>query len=76
MQAIFSQLKIQTCLLGGWAVYYLVNQSFQKATGRSYIGSRDIDLGFHINMDWNQEQLQKLEFATTSKWLKAWVLTH
>jgi hypothetical protein len=67
MQAIFSQLKIQTCLLGGWAVYYLVNQNFQKATGRTYIGSRDIDLGFHMNMDWNQEQLQNSEFATTIK---------
>ena len=67
MQAIFAQLKIQTCLLGGWAVYYLVNQNFQKATGRTYIGSRDIDLGFHINMEWNQEQLQNSEFATTIK---------
>ena len=67
MQAIFAQLKIQTCLLGGWAVYYLVNQNFEKATGRTYIGSRDIDLGFHISMDWNQEQLQNSEFATTIK---------
>jgi hypothetical protein len=33
MQAIFAQLKSQTCLLGGWAVYYLVNQNFEKATG-------------------------------------------
>jgi sugar phosphate permease len=31
MQTIFSQLKIQTCLLGGWAVYYLVNENFEKA---------------------------------------------
>lgn len=67
MQAIFYQLKTQTCLLGGWAVYYLVNQNFQKATGRTYIGSRDIDLGFHINMKWNQEQLKNSEFATTIK---------
>jgi hypothetical protein len=67
MQAIFSQLKIQTCLLGGWAVYHLVNQNFQKATGRTYIGSRDIDLGFHINVDWTQEQLKNSGFATTIK---------
>ncbi|MCL2134939.1 MAG: hypothetical protein FWH37_05215 [Candidatus Bathyarchaeota archaeon] len=65
MQTIFAQLKTQTCLLGGWAVYYLVNENFQKATGRTYIGSRDIDLGFHINMDWTQEQLKNSEFATT-----------
>jgi hypothetical protein len=46
MEVIFTQLKIQTCLLGGWAVYYLVNKNFQKVTGRTYIGSRDIDLVF------------------------------
>jgi len=67
MQAIFAKLKSQTCLLGGWAVYYLVNQNFENATGRTYIGSRDIDLGFHINMEWNQEQLQNSEFATAIK---------
>jgi len=67
LQAIFTQLKSQACLLGGWAVYYLVNQNFEKATGRTYIGSRDIDLGFHINMDWGKEQLQNSEFATAIK---------
>jgi hypothetical protein len=67
MQAIFTQLKSQACLLGGWAVYYLVNQNFQKALGRTYVGSRDIDLGFHINMQWNQEQLENSEFATAIK---------
>ncbi|MDR1993161.1 MAG: hypothetical protein LBQ98_06690, partial [Nitrososphaerota archaeon] len=65
MQVIFAQLKTQTCLIGGWAVYYLVNEKFQKVTGRSYIGSRDIDLGFHVNRNWNQEQLKHSEFATT-----------
>ena len=67
MQTIFTQLEKQTCLLGGWAVYYLVNDNFQKSTGRTYIGSRDIDLGFHININWNQEQLKNSEFATTIK---------
>jgi hypothetical protein len=67
MQAIFALLKSQPCLLGGWAVYYLVNQNFENATGRTYIGSRDIDLGFHVNMEWNQEQLQKSEFAIAIK---------
>jgi hypothetical protein len=67
MQAIFTQLKSQACLLGGWAVYYLVNQNFEKATGRTYIGSRDIDLGFHINMEWNKEQLKNSEFSSAIK---------
>jgi hypothetical protein len=67
LQTIFKQLKGEACLLGGWAVYYLVNKNFEKATGRKYIGSRDIDLGFHINKEWNKEQLRNSEFATTIK---------
>ena len=67
LQIIFTQLKGETCLLGGWAVYYLVNKNYEKATGRKYIGSRDIDLGFHINKTWNKEQLRNSEFATTTK---------
>jgi hypothetical protein len=54
-------------LLGGWAVHYLVNENYEKATGRTYIGSRDIDLGFHINKQWNKQQLENSEFATTIK---------
>lgn len=67
LQTIFKQLKGEACLLGGWAVYYLVNKNFEKATGRTYIGSRDIDLGFHINKEWNKQQLENSEFATTIK---------
>lgn len=29
--------------------------------------AQDIDLGFHINMEWNQEQLQNSEFAAAIK---------
>jgi hypothetical protein len=67
LQTIFKQLKGKACLLGGWAVYYLINKNFEKATGRTYIGSRDIDLGFHINKEWNKQQLENSEFATTLK---------
>jgi hypothetical protein len=35
-------------MLGGWAVYLSVNENYRKVTGREYIGSRDIDLGFHM----------------------------
>jgi hypothetical protein len=67
MQIIFDQLESHACLLGGWAVYYLVNQNYQRSTGRTYIGSRDIDLGFHIDINWSQEQLKNSEFTTTIK---------
>ena len=36
-------------MLGGWAVYLTVNEGYKGLTGRGYIGSRDIDLGFHID---------------------------
>lgn len=67
---IFKQLKAPLCLLGGWAVYYIVNENFQKVTGRTYIGSRDIDLGFHINKNWSCEQLEKSEFINSIKTLE------
>lgn len=67
LKKIFARVKGEACLLGGWAVYYLVNNNFEKATGRSYIGSRDIDLGFHINKKWTKQQLENSEFAKTIK---------
>jgi hypothetical protein len=47
------------CLMGGWAVYLTMNAKFNEINGRNYIGSRDIDLGFHIDPRWSAEQLQK-----------------
>lgn len=52
------------CLLGGWAVYDLVNINFMDDVGREYIGSRDIDLGFHIDKNWTDEQLSTSIFSS------------
>jgi len=67
LEKIFKQLKEPTCLLGGWATYNIVNKNFEKANGRKYIGSRDIDIGFHIDKHWNEEQLRKSEFTAAIK---------
>jgi len=48
LEKVFKLIKGNICLLGGWAAYYIVNRNFEKTTGRKYIGSRDIDIGFHI----------------------------
>ncbi|NWG09958.1 MAG: hypothetical protein HXX80_06635 [Nitrososphaerales archaeon] len=64
LEKIFKQLPSPICLLGGWAAYHIVNKSFEKANGRKYIGSRDIDIGFHIDKEWTQKQLAKSKFAT------------
>ena len=49
--------------LGGWAVYFLVNEKYKQTTGREYIGSRDIDLGFKMEV----EDLEKSVFAKSCK---------
>jgi hypothetical protein len=67
LQIIFNQLKSPICLLGGWAIYNIVNKNFEKANGRKYIGSRDIDIGFHIDKNWTEAQLRKSRLITTIK---------
>jgi len=64
LKKVFKRLKGPVCLLGGWATYYIVNKNFEKANGRKYIGSRDIDIGFHIDKNWTEEQLRKSKFIT------------
>ena len=46
------------CLLGGWAVHLHVNDGFREEYGREYIGSRDVDLGFHVDPDWERDDLE------------------
>ena len=41
----------------------MVNQDFQEATGRGYIGSQDIDIGFHLAEGSTREDLEKSEFS-------------
>jgi hypothetical protein len=64
LEKIFQKLKEPICLLGGWAVYHIVNNNFEKANGTSYIGSRDIDIGFHIDPNWTEPQLQNSNLAS------------
>lgn len=48
LKEVINNLKEPICILGGWAVFFHVNKRFEKAQGRPYLGSRDIDLGFNI----------------------------
>lgn len=63
LERVFTQIRGDVCLLGGWATHQIVNSSFADSTGRSYIGSRDIDIGFHIDKSWSEEQLRNSEYA-------------
>jgi len=47
LKEVVGSLEEPICILGGWAVFFHANKRFQEAQGRPYLGSRDIDLGFH-----------------------------
>ena len=67
LKQIVGILNEPICILGGWAVYLTVNNDFKETEGRNYLGSRDIDLGFHIDKNLEEKQLNK---TTISKSLK------
>lgn len=46
LKLVISKLEEPVCILGGWAVFFTVNENYQNQTSRVYIGSRDIDVGF------------------------------
>ena len=50
-------------LLGGWGVYFLVNESFKEIHGSSYLGSRDVDIGFHIDPSMSVDELKRSPFS-------------
>jgi hypothetical protein len=49
LEAVFKAVKPPAALLGGWAVHLHVNDGFNSEHGRNYIGSRDIDVGLHVD---------------------------
>jgi len=49
-------------LIGGWAVYSVVNENFFQVRKREYIGSRDIDIGFHFESQWDREMIKSCSF--------------
>lgn len=61
LKNIFS-LKYNMCLIGGWAVYESVTRNYEEDKGRQYIGSKDIDIGFHIDKTWNLDQLMNSDY--------------
>jgi hypothetical protein len=63
LKTVVDKLEEPVCLIGGWAVYQHVNKNFKQATGRDYIGSRDIDIVFHFETDWNEKTLRESAFA-------------
>ena len=48
LERVLTSLQDPILLMGGWAVYLQVVDGFRETTGRDYLGSRDIDLGFSM----------------------------
>lgn len=59
LKEVIKNLEEPICILGGWAVFFHVNKRFEKAQGRPYLGSRDIDLGFYITGNLQQSSLSQ-----------------
>jgi hypothetical protein len=57
LESVFEVVEPPVCLLGGWAVHLHVNPGFQSEHGREYIGSRDIDLGVHVDTGWSDTEI-------------------
>ena len=60
---IVTRLPEPFLLLGGWAVYVTVNDSYQDEHGSQYLGSRDIDVCFHIDPNVDESELRDSTFA-------------
>lgn len=65
LQAVLGAAEPPVCLLGGWAVNLHVTTGFQEAHDRAYLGSRDIDLGIHVDPAWSAADLRAAPVATT-----------
>jgi len=57
LESVLAVVEPPVCLLGGWAVHVHVNAGFEREHGREYIGSRDIDVGVHVDPDWEPGDL-------------------
>jgi len=65
LQKIVKILEEPICILGGWAVYFTVNEIFKKEMGPDYLGSKDIDLGFHIDVNLDKDGLKNTMLKKT-----------
>jgi len=65
LQQVVDLLEQPVCILGGWAVYFTVNEQYKKEKGPNYLGSKDIDLGFHIDTTIDKNQLKNTMMQKT-----------
>ncbi len=57
IEKLKKELKRPLVILGGWAVYFLVNKNFYNLEGRNYLGSKDLDIGYYLEENMTVEEL-------------------
>jgi hypothetical protein len=65
LRQVVDLLEEPVCILGCWAVYFTVNEMYKKEKGQNYLGSKDIDLGFHIDANIDKSQLKNTMMQKT-----------
>ena len=63
LKEVIKVLEEPICILGGWAVFFHVNKKYKKVKGRNYLGSRDIDLGFHLDKNATTKEMENSSLA-------------
>lgn len=58
-------------VLGGWGVYLTVLESYKREHGTPYIGSRDVDVGFHIDPTMSVNALRQSTFSKAIKVIRS-----
>jgi hypothetical protein len=59
LNTLLTSLPEPFILLGGWAVYLTTSLSFGEIHGTPYLGSRDLDVGFHIDLTMSVDELRQ-----------------
>src|SRR3989344_1717894 len=67
LKKVVSILEEPICLIGGWAIFFTVNKNYKANFGKDYLGSKDIDLGFHIG---EKQVFEQSSFAKAMKKLE------
>lgn len=71
LHRMFVDNRLDAVLIGGWAAYLMVNAEFRGRNGFNYVGSRDIDIGFRLEPEWDEKKLMESEFASALRILKS-----
>lgn len=65
LETLMGAFPDSVVLLGGWAVYHTVNPSYSREHGIPYLGSRDIDVGVHVDPSWSDDELRASSLSRT-----------